>query len=175
MDEGRREGRRKGEWKDERRKGREERKTEGRERGGREGGREEVRKLVCRKGACESHLSGLVDFSLFWSVGNWDQQYSEMYFGFLKRGENFQSKLSQDHLRRRHLCSGNDQVTQVGEWACLQKLSWFHLNLIFTQVSLSEECFLSSRVEPWPLWLGWLEYHPVTGRLQVRLPVRAHT
>ena len=27
---------------------------------------------------------------------------------------------------------------------------------------------------PWPVWLSWLEYHPVAERLQIRFPVRAH-
>ena len=28
--------------------------------------------------------------------------------------------------------------------------------------------------KPWPVWFSWLEHHPVTKRLQVQFPVRAH-
>ena len=28
---------------------------------------------------------------------------------------------------------------------------------------------------PWPVWLSWLEHHPVTERLWVQFPHRAHT
>ena len=29
--------------------------------------------------------------------------------------------------------------------------------------------------KPWPVWLSWLECHPVTERLHIWIPLRAHT
>ena len=35
-------------------------------------------------------------------------------------------------------------------------------------------CLIIWRKWPWPVWLSWLECRPITERLRVRLPVRAH-
>lgn len=68
--------------------------------------------------------------------------YYGMYSGFLKMWK--VSVLAEPGALIGDTCVLGWPVTEIGDWVYLQKLSWFHLNIIFIQVPSSGECVLTS-------------------------------
>ena len=66
--------------------------------------------------------------------------------------------------------SSNDKNTEV-KHGCEE----FEENYFMNKRKRKKQYFQISVTLPWPVWLSWLEHHPITKWLQVRFPIQECT